>query len=113
MKFKRKPKYVRKLCERCEKVSFVQLSRQKYCGSYKRKEGCSWIVRHEFNVRYARKWRKKNPERTKKYDHEQHLKKKARGYYKTKEYQAKSHIKYLRKKARKLSTPYRKNEKDN
>ena len=63
MSLRRKTKIVRqfekKLCERCGIVWFYQKGRARYCGSYKRKEGCSWIVRQEFMRKYLHKYHPK------------------------------------------------------
>lgn len=49
---------------------------QKYCGSYKRKEGCSWLKHQERRREGFIKWKNKYPDREKKHNKEQDLKKK-------------------------------------
>ena len=69
-----------KLCERCEKVKFEKHGQQKYCGSWREKEGCSYIVHKEqiryflnltqYGKKYFSRWLSKNRDERKKYNKE-------------------------------------------
>ena len=68
-----------KFCERCQKVYTPSSGRQRFCGSFNGKRGCSWERAveimcakrkdryhtnpqfRESNLQYLRKWREKNP----------------------------------------------------
>ena len=50
-----------KRCELCQSEKFP-LGRQRYCGSYKRKQGCSWIMKKKNDKKWRRIWWEKNGE---------------------------------------------------
>lgn len=91
-----------KLCNLCG-IEPIKKGRQIYCGSWRRKTGCSYIRNQERKNIYWRIWRQKYPERE-----EQHRKKvedrrKQEGYYKTEKKKDYYRKRYLLKKINPLS----------
>lgn len=66
----------KKLCLRCLNVTLPK-GRALYCGSYKRKIGCSYKIARERQREYSFKWRQKNPDASKNIE----ASRKKRGYY--------------------------------
>ena len=70
-----------RICECCKKFFIPTMSRQKRCGSYRKKIGCSWIKYKIIHQYLTKLWIKRNPDKMREHYRRVEVKRKKNGYY--------------------------------
>ncbi len=72
-----------RVCELC-KIVKIPKGRQKYCGTYLKKIGCSWLKHQERRRNGVNKWFRTHPVEAREHDRKKTISRTKRGYWKEK-----------------------------